>query len=383
MRLVIPIFIAAMISAGSDVSRNQVQVFHEYLGEMIDEEENSEYNLFGHIEGFSAAKLYLKDSNNYSLHLLRNFHDHAQLLIIGLSNEEFENLYQSIGQRCSYITENLVMPALPAFQTDESDWGENSVNRKILLLDGSEIIGTLESAVDDTLMVLSAGGLLIAIPDDKIERITELRGEFVEGELVRHDPNTTRLFFAPTARNIRSGSGYFADYIVFFPTVAYGITDNIAISGGVSLIPGAKRQVWFLAPKISYNISPALDAAIGAFLLDPPGDENSELLGYGVMTYGDRRESLTLGFALSLESNSDENHILIVGGDLQVSNRIKLITENWIFLHEDKPQVFSAGIRFFGERMAVDLALISVAEMWEEGSWPMMPWVDFSILLGD
>ncbi|MCK5130730.1 MAG: hypothetical protein KAR40_01085, partial [Candidatus Sabulitectum sp.] len=77
------------------------------------------------------------------------------------------------------------------------------------------------------------------------------------------------------------------------------------------------------------------------------------------------------------------NHILIVGGDLQLSNRTKLITENWIFLHEDKPQVFSAGIRFFGERMAVDLALISVAEMWEEGNWPMMPWVDFSILLGD
>lgn len=383
MRLIIPILVIAIMSSGSDVSQSHAHAFHEYLGEMIDAEENSEYNIFGNIEGFSAAKLYSNNGNSFSIHLLRNFRDQAQLLIINLSHEEFDSLYQKIGQHCSCITENLVMPVLPAFQIDESDWDGNSANRKILLLDGSEIIGTLESAVGDTLMVLSAGGLLIAIPDDKIERIAELRGEFVGGELVRHDPNTTRLFFAPTARSIKSGCGYFADYIIFFPTVAYGITDNIAISGGVSLIPGAKRQVWFLAPKISYNISPALDTAIGAFLLDPPGDENSELLGYGVMTYGDRRQSLTLGYALSLESNSEDNHILIVGGDLQLSNRIKLITENWIFLHEDKPQVFSAGIRFFGERMAVDLALISVAEMWEEESWPMVPWVDFSILLGD
>ncbi|MCK5132636.1 MAG: hypothetical protein KAR40_10860, partial [Candidatus Sabulitectum sp.] len=308
MRLIIPVLVVAMISAGSDVSQSQAHAFHEYLGEMIDAEENSEYNVFGNVEGFSAAKLYSKNGNSYSLHLLRNFHDHAQLLIIDLSQEKFDSLYQTIAQRCSTITEGLIMHALPAFQIDESDWDENSVNRKIVLLDGSEIIGTLENAVGDTLMVLSAGGLLIAIPDDKIGHIAELRGEFVEGELVRHDPNTTRLFFAPTARNIRSGSGYFADYMVFFPTVAYGITDNVAISGGVSLIPGAKKQVWFLAPKISYNISPALDAAIGAFLLDPPGDENSELLGYSVMTYGDRRKSLTLGFALSLESGSEDNH---------------------------------------------------------------------------
>ncbi len=269
------------------------------------------------------------------------------------------------------------------FPIEESDWDGNNATKAIILHDGSEIFGTLENAVNDTLMVLSAGGLLLAIPDDKISHIAELHGEYVEGEYIRHDPNTTRLFFAPTARNIRRGSGYFADYMIFFPTGAYGITDNIAVSAGMSLIPGADKQVWFFAPKLSYKISPQLDIAVGAFLLDLPEDLNSEILGYSMTTFGDRLHSFTLGFAASLESNSDNNQIIIVGGDHQVSNRVKLITENWLFLEGDSPKVFSGGIRFFGERMAVDLAFFSVAEMWEGGTWPLIPWVDFSILLGD
>ncbi|NUM78245.1 hypothetical protein HUU40_28120, partial [candidate division KSB1 bacterium] len=57
---------------------------------------------------------------------------------------------------------------------------------------------------------------------------------------------------------------------------------------------------------------------------------------------------------------------------------------NWIFTGTDEPQVlFSGGVRFFGERLAVDLALFSSEEFFEADSgFPFVPWVDFSVFFG-
>ena len=56
------------------------------------------------------------------------------------------------------------------------------------------------------------------IPQSQIREIREI-GQFSlkKGEYWFPNPNTTRLFFAPTARTLEKGDGYFADYYLFFP----------------------------------------------------------------------------------------------------------------------------------------------------------------------
>jgi hypothetical protein len=85
---------------------------------------------------------------------------------------------------------------------------------------------------------------------------------------------------------------------------------------------------------------------------------------------------------LPLTSDTDKNLLLLIGGETQVSNSAKLITENWIFTGGDGTILFSGGIRFFGETLAVDLALITTAEAFEGHGFPFIPWVDFSVFFG-
>ena len=54
------------------------------------------------------------------------------------------------------------------------------------------------------------------------------------------DPNYSRLLFGPTGRPLKKGDGYFSDYELAFPGVAVGITDNLSIAGGISIVPGIR-----------------------------------------------------------------------------------------------------------------------------------------------
>ena len=66
------------------------------------------------------------------------------------------------------------------------------------------------------------------------------------------DPNYSRLLFAPTGRPLAKGDGYFSDYELVFPGVAYGLTDNLSLAGGVSVIPGLGlgEQLFYVSPKL-------------------------------------------------------------------------------------------------------------------------------------
>ena len=90
--------------------------------------------------------------------------------------------------------------------------------------------------------------MTVTIPISSVKQIKKIPASSMRnGEYWFPNPNATRLYFAPTARMLRKGKGYFSDCYLFFRGIAYGITDNITISGGVSLLPGAgiKGGVFF------------------------------------------------------------------------------------------------------------------------------------------
>ena len=63
--------------------------------------------------------------------------------------------------------------------------------------------------------------------------------------------------FAPSGRPLRKGDGYFSDHYVIFPGFAYGVTDNLSVSGGVSIVPGLglDEQVLYLSSSVGWRLS--------------------------------------------------------------------------------------------------------------------------------
>jgi hypothetical protein len=252
---------------------------------------------------------------------------------------------------------------------------------KIYLKDGSVLVGYSQSENDSLLTFKTLTSMELLIPRDQILKRETTSGTLVRGEFWRRDPNRTRMLFAPTARPLKTGQGYFSIYEIFFPFVAVGLTDFLSIAGGMTLVPGAENQLFYIAPKITPVHLENFDVAAGVlYILIPTDSENAGIV-YGVSTYGTEKASLTVGLGWGfLGDDFSDKPILVLGGDVRLSGKTKLITENWILPDSDVSLV-SLGIRFFGENLAADFGLVYPAGEDPEG-FPFLPWVGFAYNFG-
>lgn len=228
----------------------------------------------------------------------------------------------------------------------------------------------------------------------------------------RLDPNGTRLFISPTARTMEQGQGRFSDYMVFFPSVAYGFTDWLDASAGVSVLPFSRSQLLSLNVKAQVYESGATTLAVGNLFATPVGEGFTDGFGgtvYGLGTFGSARRSVTAGTYFSyagvdteffdeecngnvctVESDGFEvgfadGVLLVLGGETQVSNSVKLISENYLGIGGGSTGgVVSGGVRFFGDNLAVDLAFFRpVGEgTGDLGGFPFVPYVGFAYNFG-
>ncbi len=268
----------------------------------------------------------------------------------------------------------------------------------VSLRDGSVIIGRIVSEDDTQVIVLTGSGAEARIPRAAIERIerralTRGAGEPVprSGRFTRDDPNGTRLMFAPTGRPLGRGEGQFSDYYVLFPGFSYGLTDNVSLLGGVSVIPGLglDEQALYVAPRVAFAASKKTSLSAGVLFATAGSDTDRVGAGiaFGVGTFGSRQASLTAGLGFGFVTTEGEferadRPIVMLGGELQLSDSAALISENWLILGEVEwdQQPFGLALRLFGERLSVDVGVILVGEVLKEG-FPV-PWVSFSYGFG-
>jgi len=244
---------------------------------------------------------------------------------------------------------------------------------EIELKDGSELIGKIIEETPEKYVFITTLGIKMDIPKQIVIQVNTIEGEWKNGEFRRSDPNRTRLFFAPTARSLKAGTGYFSVYELFFPFIAVGVTDYLILSGGMSLFPGDADQILYIAPKIKLFSNELLD--IGGGILYSKFEKNNFGIAYGVITIGNSFTAFTGGLGWGFENSEFTNSpILMLGGELQLSDHVKLISENW-FLPDEDP-VISFGVRFFGANLAADFALIKIPG--ETGGFPMFPWLGFA-----
>jgi hypothetical protein len=248
---------------------------------------------------------------------------------------------------------------------------------RITLADESELIGTIVQRDSTSLIFKTVGNITITIPNNQIRTIEYLSGKIIGGKYVASDPNRTRLLFAPTARPVEAGQGYFSVSQIFFPMLAVGIENVVTLAGGISLFPVASNQLVYFAPKVTPLNREDLTVGAGLFYLKST-DSGTDGLGfyYGVGTYGreDRAITVGLGWGFSGTDVSDKP-VFLLGGEQSLSNSIKLITENWI-VPDSEVDLLSLGIRFFGEKLAADIGLIYPSGSRITG-FPFFPWVGF------
>ena len=237
---------------------------------------------------------------------------------------------------------------------------DSGVRQRLVLRDGSELIGRILSIGDSTVQFDGTIGVMTIRSETILKVTSEQGGAYRNGQYYFPNPNSTRLIFAPTARMLKRGEGYFSDYWIFFPGISVGLTDFVSLGGGMSIFPEASSQVMYFTPKVGILQSPKVNFAVGALIASVPfdSDDNNAGILYGVGTWGDVDNSFTAGLGYGY-TNGDlaSNPAVLIGGESRLSPRVSFVTENYLlpggFL------ILGAGVRFMGRGMAFDLALTS------------------------
>jgi hypothetical protein len=253
---------------------------------------------------------------------------------------------------------------------------------RLELKDGSILIGSVTGEDSLTLRFLTTSGIPVTVPHSQVRykfpasSALPASADSVIKKTQTLDPNRTRLFLMPTARPIGGGQGYFSAYELFFPTLAFGISNAVSIAGGMSIFPYADEQLIYFAPKVTLWNNRNLSLALGSMYMGFGGKNDGSTLFYAAGTFGNERSSLTI--ASRIPTGSGQNNLFVIGGEVQLSGSTKFISENWII--EDE-LLYCFGFRFFGERVAADLGFFRSAGNEGDG-FPFFPWLGFTYNFG-
>jgi hypothetical protein len=232
------------------------------------------------------------------------------------------------------------------------------VTDELILRDGTRAYGRVESVDSGVVTFITTAGAAIQVRAAEIVSIRPVSGRVVAGEFRRADPNPTRLFFGPTGRSLKRGTGYLGVYEVLLPFVQVGVTDRISLGAGTPLLfgDGSAHPFW-ITPKIQVYGTESVQASVGVMHFFNVGDGNFGI-AYVVGTRGTADSAVTggVGYAYDRSYNTQNGApVVMIGGEHRVTRGLKILTENYIF---NGGGILTGGVRWLGERFSADLALV-------------------------
>ena len=265
-------------------------------------------------------------------------------------------------------------------KTNISEPVDSTKTYKIELNDGSIFIGNILQKDSVNLVMITSSIPKIEIPISKIktlEIVNELN--LKNGIYWFPNPHATRYLYAPSAFNLKKGEGYYQNTLLFLNSFNVGITDNISIGGGLELISTfiARDPIFFITPKVGFKVTEKFHAGGGVLFARIPGTSLGTIFGTG--TYGSEDHNITssLGWGF-VDGEFSQRPIITLSGMTRVSKRVALVTENWLIPTGSYYGIFSYGVRFLGEKIAVDLAFINNPDI-AEGIIIGIPYVSFNV----
>ncbi|MGQ0538660.1 MAG: hypothetical protein ACT4R6_06915 [Gemmatimonadaceae bacterium] len=252
--------------------------------------------------------------------------------------------------------------------------------------DGTTLVGRVTAVRGDSVEIRTAGGEVI-VARSAVRRVRERSASAMRGgEYWPAEPNETRHFFAPTGRMLRQGDAYFCDIWVFLLCLTGGLTDRITFGGGMTVVPGIdiSDNVFYLTPKVGVYNSERVNVALGAFagwsgLVTDAAASFGVLYGVGTFGEADRNVSAGLGYAYYSDELADRP-LLLAGTKLRISRGTAFISENYV-LPGSQGGIVSFGLRFFGERVAGDVALWRYVGKDDAGQGIGFPFVGLTVKL--
>lgn len=209
--------------------------------------------------------------------------------------------------------------------------------QQVELRDGTKLLGRIVRIDGTDIFFRTLGDVAIQFERRDVRTVREVQGELYDGEF----------------------------YELVVPSFGVGIGNAFMISGGFSAIPGIdlRDQVYYIAPKAQVFNSEYVQGAVGLFWAKPGTNEESVGMAYSGVTAGTPRASFSGGIAFPFGSRSgfSDNPLLMVGGELRATKRLKLITENWIAPSEGDA-ILSLGFRIITSRLTVEVAVVTTTE---------------------
>jgi len=278
---------------------------------------------------------------------------------------------------CFVLLLGFAMCVAPRCRAQTEPYPEGTV--RIVLRGGEQVVGLVLREDAQEVEVEKVSGVRMIIPRSQIISMRSVAGERFE---IR-DPNRTRLLFAPTARAVGSGQGYLAIYEIFFPFAAVGIANVVTLAGGITVNPGSDRFA-YLAPKVTVYQQPDMAFAVGGIGVTTFNSGAEASLFYAVATLGRPEHAVTAGVAYGYsDGDVGDSPVLLIGGELQVSNRVKVLTENYVITGSGGDTLLSLGLRLMGDRVAGDFGFITTSSvLGDTGGFPFLPWLGFAYNFG-
>lgn len=248
--------------------------------------------------------------------------------------------------------------------------------QEIELGDGTTLLGRIVRIDGDDISFRTLGGVDILFERRDVRSVRKVRGQLYDGEFWPEDPSNSRLFLGPTARVPGHGHGYFGVYELVVPSFGIGIGNVFMISGGFSALPGIalRDQVYYIAPKAQVFNSEYVQGAVGLFWAKPGTGEESVGMAYSGVTAGTPRAAFSgaIAFPFGSRDGFSDNPLLMVGGEVRATKRLKIISENWIAPSEEDA-IVSLGFRIIASRLTVEVAVAT-----STGGGGFLPVVNFS-----
>ena len=187
--------------------------------------------------------------------------------------------------------------------------------------------------------------------------------------------NGTRMFIAPTARNLHQGEGEIQVIDIFLTGINYGVTDNISVGVLVPIIPVVGVPFVAVTPKVSVPLSNKLRVGAGVlygFATGIDGSSGSGGVGYGLATYGSADTNLTFGLGYGLGSNGvGGSPVGVIGANVRVSRLFSLVNETYL-ANFDANGGFGglAGVRYASPRFSGSLGVLYYTSRNAGGVYP-------------
>lgn len=282
---------------------------------------------------------------------------------------------------------------IPIFGEDvgAQAWAADDVDSVVTLHmnNGDILTGVVIAEDSESLTIRTLKDYEITVRKKNLLRVISNEGVDRKYRFQRIDRNYSRLMLAPTGRPLRRGDGYFSNAYVLFPGIALGVTDNITILAGISIIPGLDldQQLLYFAPKIGHRFGDNFSFSVGAAYATVGEDFTAGMI-FAVGTVGPDHAAFTGGIGLGYAGEGDDvkfadNPVIMFGGNLRMSNSVALVSENWMATGENfdlNEQPFGIAIRFFGERLSADFGFLLIGEVLEAG-FPI-PWLSMTYNFG-